>query len=355
MSVQEMSASPYVQLFEALRIVSLPVEIQTTDDVYSFLKDVLLLTDASIASINVVPMQTETGVRYRTAFVDVSVDAETVDASEWMRYFALDGAYVKSNRIPGGIHFDNGKPMSHLKLLPAKRHSPSTEPLALGSDDWTSIYIPTLPDDLTMDNGDMRYTTEEGLSEFFESQLKVGRVSRVDFMSKQIPGTDRTATCAYVHFDLWYDNHISKLLRKVIAEKGEFTCNGYYNGFEFCAFDRNRFIKFKVNHKPIPAATEDLNIHQLAARVKMLEEQNADLIQKIENPLTMEESFNRVCIALEDFKQKSEDLVAEHGSVDEVKMSGILDTPEYEQYKFDHVVAFRELVTMFRNAPSSWV
>jgi len=260
---------------EAIRIVSLPSEIQTSNDAYSFVKEFLYL---EATSVNIVPMQTEQGVRYRSAFVDVS--CSTDDRSSDFFNGQYDSVCVYGRDLPGGLHFDNGKPMDHVKVVRAKPHAPSKDSLQLEDGDWTSIYIPVLPGDLTLDNGDVQLNNEDELSEFFEDRLKIGKVSRIDFMSKQVPGSDRTATCAYVHFDNWYDNHTAKLVRKVINDRGEFSCNGYYDGFEFCRFDKNRYLNFKVNHKPIPAATSDMNVHQLLARVKILEEQNEVLERK---------------------------------------------------------------------------
>lgn len=269
-------------------MVSLPCEIQNGNDVYSFVREHLCL---EATSVNIVAMQTEQGVRYRSAFVDVS--GTTDDSSSGFFNGCYDVMQVYGRDVPGGLHFDNGKPMEHIKVVRAKPHGPSKNPLVLEDGDWTSIYIPVLPEDLTMDNGDVRLTNEDSLAEFFEDQIKIGKVSRVDFMSKTAPNSDRSVKCAYVHFDKWYDNNVSKLVRKVINDRGEFNCNGYYDGFEFCRFDRNRFINFKVNHKPIPAVTENMNVHQLAARVKYLEERNAELeaeVDQLKSMVTLEVS-----------------------------------------------------------------
>jgi hypothetical protein len=294
-------------------------------------------------------------------------------------------ACIHDQNIPGGIHFDNGKPMSHIKIVPAKRHGASKEPLQLETGDWTSIYIPVIPEDLTMDNGDVRLNNEDSLTEFFEDQLKIGKVSRIDFMSKPVPNSDRVAKCAYVHFDQWYDNQTANLVRKTISTKGEFSCNGYYDGFEFCRFERNRYINFKVNHKPIPAATEEMNVHQLAARVKLLEEQNtvlqeqnvqleqriaevhnenddlkymqgnaqlaADeykrLNQELSKPLTMEEAFKQLRNKMEQFKVVSKELLEKYESNDAVEAAGVWELPEYKEYGFDYIGAVNELYEEF--------
>ena len=277
MPSREPSPEVRVNKVDAIRLVSLPAEVQTGDDVYNFVHDFL---GFEASSVNIVAMQTEQGVRYRSAFVDIKgllSDGVNRPSSQAFIDGSLVSLTIQGNDVPGFIHFDNGKRMSHVKVVRAKSHAPSNEPLALDAGEWTSIYIPVITEDLTMDNGDVRLNDEDELAAFFEDKLKVGKVSRIDFMSKPVPNSDRVAKCAYVHFDQWYDNHTAKLVRKVISDKGEFSCNGFYDGFEFCRFDKNRYINLKVNHKPIPTATADMNVHQLTARVKVLEEQNARL------------------------------------------------------------------------------
>jgi len=367
---------------DAIRLVSLPSEIQVGSDVFQFVKNVLRLEPISV---NIVQMQTEQGVRYRSAFVDIS---STGEEDPLLIQALMEGfANIHDQNIPGGIHFDNGKPMSHIKIVPAKRHGASKDPLTLEAGDWTSIYIPVIPEDLTMDNGDVRLNNEDSLTEFFEDQLKIGKVSRIDFMSKPVPNSDRVAKCAYIHFDQWYDNHVAKLVRKTISAKGEFSCNGFYDGFEFCRFERNRYINFKVNHKPIPAATEEMNVHQLAARVKVLEEQESALQQRnaeleasyrdvcihrsnqimsmmereqkireleeqLSKPLTMEEIFMQLRKKMDQLKVVSKELLEKHGSNDAVEEAGVWEMPEYKEYSFDYIGALNELYEEF--VPIIW-
>jgi len=337
------------QRLEAIRLVSLPVEIQTGDDVFQFMKNILRM---EAVSVYIVQMQTDSGIRYRSAFADI---VSTGEEDPQLIHAIMDGnAVIRNQDIPGGIHFDNGKPMSHIKIMLAKKHAPSKDPLQLVDGEWSSIYVPVIPNDLTMDNGDMRYNEYDTLVEFFEDQLKIGEVSRIDFMSKIVPGTEREVRCAYVHFEKWYDNNTAKLVRKTINEKGEFSCNGFYDGFEFRRFERNRYITFKVNHKPIPAVTEDLNVHQLVARIKMLEEQNALLEQQSHNtkPLTMEQAFKQLQDKMEQFKVVSNELTAKYGSNDNVNEAGVFETPEYEEYNFDYITAINELYSEF--VPIIW-
>ena len=258
-----------VSQVEALRIIALPRELQTTYDISNFLADKV---DVTATSVNIVTMKAENGVVYRSAFVDITGSPLLQEKTELI---------IRGEDVPGGIHYDNGKPMTYMKVVSAKKHAPSTETLELKEEEWSSIYIPFLPADLSADNGDVRYTGQDGLAELFEDHLKIGQVERIDFMSKPVPGSDRKNMCAYVHFTTWFNNQTTKLVRGVIQDKGEFMCNGFYDGFEFRRFDNRRFITFKVNHKPIPAVSlteqEELNVHQLVAAKANLEARVAEL------------------------------------------------------------------------------
>ena len=262
--------------FDAIRIVGLPCEMQTTYDVSSFLTNQLGFDSTHV---NIVSLQTDAGVPYRTAFVDI--DSTKIPVSFSTDKFLSEGMIIHSSSVSDGFHFENGKPMNYIKIVATKRNSPSKAPLHLEDGEWTSIYIPFVPEDLSGDNGDVRYVGQDGFAELFEDHLAIGQIDRVDFISKTVPGSDRRVKCAYVHFTHWYDNQTSAHIRNVIQDKGEFMCNGFYDGFEFRRFDRRRFITFKVNHKPIPAVSlteqEELNVHQLVAAKANLEARVAEL------------------------------------------------------------------------------
>lgn len=338
---------------EAIRIVSLPCELKTPYDVSDFITKTLGL--GSVASVNIVNMKTEAGVRYRSAFIDidewVSSDSndkllgEIVEAGQ-------SGVSLNASEIHLNVHFDNGKAMTHIKITSAKKHSPTKTPMTLEEGEWASIYIPFLPEDLGMDNGDMRYKNTADFAEFFEDLLMIGQVDRIDFISRPVAGSDRMVRCAYVHFDHWYDNTVAATIRRVITDKGEFHCNGFYDGFEYRVFDRKRFITFKVNHKPIPAVTEELNVHQLVARIKNLEDENARLEEEATKSLTMEETFKQLQAKMEQFKVVSNELTAKYGSNDDVEKAGVFETPEYAEYGFDYIEAIKELYEEF--VPVIW-
>jgi len=144
-------------------------------------------------------------------------------------------------------------------------------------DSWRSIYIPVVPTDLLIGG------QEVDLVKFFEQALNVGRISRIDFVNRKLESTDKEIRSAYVHFDFWCDNHVATNLRRVIDYYGEYKCKGFYDGFVFNHFDNNRFMAFKVNHKPIPEADGSLNVHQLNAIKVGLEKENTELRAKVDD------------------------------------------------------------------------
>jgi len=336
-------------MVEAIRFVSLPKELQTPNEIASFADEILGL---SATSVKIVSMKTEAGVSYRSAFVDIDASKAS---PETLQRISDEGIVIQDRTIPGGIRFDNGKSMSHIKVIAAKKQAPSLEPLALDKSDWSSIYIPVLPSDLGMDNGDVRYTNDDELAEFFEDQLKIGRVSRIDFVNKSAPGADRQIRSAYVHFECWYDNHTANLIRKTISEKGEFWCNGFYDGFEFCRFERDRFITLKINHKPIPAASAEMNVHQLAAAKEFLDKKVSDLDLQIEelkaqnealqlNVESLNENITRQLTMKEAFEQLRSVMRA-------IKLESETN-PDFEGADYDYIEATKELYDMY--VPIIW-
>ena len=208
----------------AIRIVSLPRELQTTYDVSDFITNATGVV--KITSVNILSMNTPEGVPYRSAFIDIDTWGDSERATTFVSNLLSSegsGIIVSENNgfavggfmnvgYPYGIHHDNGKPMKYLKIVQTKSSHPSTTPLVLSENAWTSLYIPMLPTELSMDNGDVRYSDVSEIENLFQENLKIGKVSRVDITSKTIPGSQREVRSAYVHFDQWYDNVITSSL-----------------------------------------------------------------------------------------------------------------------------------------------
>jgi hypothetical protein len=329
-------------MVEAIRFVSLPKELQTPSDVAEFVSSILML--GTVSSVNIVPMQTTNGVRYRSAFVDIETWSENSGA--FQEKLLSSEQVISGADLPAPIHFDNGKPMSHIKVTVSKKHGLSKTPLVLEDGAWSSIYIPVIPSDLGADRGDVRYVDEASFAELFEDHLMLGQISRIDFVVKQAPGSDQQIRSAYVHFDHWYENKTTSHIRQVINNDGEFRCSGFYDGFEFRRFDHRRFISFKINHKPIPAAPADMNIHQLAAakdfldkKVEELEKENEALKARLvevnqTRSVTVAEAFEQLRSTMEAIKLESE------------------TNPDFKEVDFDYVEATKELYDMY--VPVIW-
>jgi hypothetical protein len=240
---------------EAIRIVSLPRELNNELEVCDVVSHLL---GAVQLSVKIVQMKTESGVAYRSAFVNIG-KWDSTHSAEKARLLSAGSAGVNfsewTNMLNGEIrplnfHFDNGKPMSHIKIVAVKNQSNGPKRYPLEVDSWTSIYIPVVPSDLELYQDDAKYSVQENLSELFEHRMRLGKVSRVDIATKK-NAAGQDVRSAYIHFDEWYDTRSAHLVRDDIAENGQYSCNGFYDGKRFLKFRRNRFINLKVNRKPM--------------------------------------------------------------------------------------------------------
>lgn len=110
---------------KTVRIVSLPKELQSDADVLRFMKDQL---DLDCLQVKIVNMRSESGVCFRSAFVYID---KCFSQKESMKLIGNKmGHAIQGGCVPGGIHFDNGKPMGHIKIVEAKSR-PTENPNAL--------------------------------------------------------------------------------------------------------------------------------------------------------------------------------------------------------------------------------
>jgi len=258
----------------AIRIACLPVEMDSTDAVASFIDYGLGAGNVSAVYIN--NSKAANGAEFRSATVVLrNWHDENSAFKTSLAESGANGIQIKCESSGWKFSFSNGKPMTHLKFIADTTMAPQLPPyspeLILSDNDWKSIYVPVVPTDLTFDG------SEVDLTQLFEEHLKLGRIKRIDYISRKLADSDKDIRSAYVHFDYWSDNQETVRVRKFIDQCGEFQCRGFYTGFHFKRFDRNRFLAFKVNHKPIPDADGSLNIHQLTAANIVLEKENTDL------------------------------------------------------------------------------
>jgi hypothetical protein len=351
----------------SLRIVSLPNEMTDAYDVSAFVSTDLGFGEA--VWVNIVNMTTDRGVSYRTAFVDITRTPENAPRTNDL----LNDFIFPSN---GRFHFDNGKPMDHLKIVSCTRNKPSVDPLLLNDGEWSSLYLPIVPKDLSLDNGDLQFHDQFALYEFFEDHLKLGKVDRIDYTAK----TDGKIS-AFVHFEHWYDNRTTNQVRKAIETHGQFSCKGYYDGFEFLNFDNGGYLVLKkdtqgvtakqdtdemspiydsakqtiINHEkkiqeleaeisklksysivPVPGMNVHLDVGNIVAENHRLKEASA-------KPLPLAQAFVQIHVSLDGVKAAYEKLLAEYGTEEAVEASGILDSPAYQDLRLDYIEEIKDL------------
>jgi hypothetical protein len=106
-----MSSLPVI---ETLRVACLPKEIQSESDLHRFMDGVL---NVQCRHVKIVSMRSETGVIFRMAFVEIDENKTQVNTMKAAR--SQSGIIIKSGRVGemlNGFHFDNGNPMTHVKI-----------------------------------------------------------------------------------------------------------------------------------------------------------------------------------------------------------------------------------------------
>ena len=152
------------------------------------------------------------------------------------------------------------------------------------SSSWMSLYVPVVPSDLSI--GGIVMDNEMAFQHYFEYMLPMGKVSRVDFVSKASREGEHKVTSAFVHFSGWFDQgqvyqDVSAMLERDDAVRlagGASSFDG--SPVEFVSASnpgRKRFIVIKINRAPIKRAAEiPKNIHQILNNYGLMEELIAD-------------------------------------------------------------------------------
>jgi hypothetical protein len=270
--------------------VSLPSGYTTQEQVTDLIENVLHY--GSVESVEV-QQRAFNGVPYHTAFVEMGSWTDTECADSMQKQLTKAGKdKVDQWFIDFPFFWPNGKPMHYLTFK-ALDHMPKHSVRAtlptdagewpLSSADWKSIYIPCIPDDIGLFDGRNVYPlTQEHLTFMIEKGLNLGEVSRIDYVNQQ--KDDRTVKTAYVHFKKWHDNSQVEELRNHLNTVGSrkiysfgslgsglFTFMGKALDSSGLLKDVKRYLVFKINHKPIPAAPEGANAAQLSAANVYLE------------------------------------------------------------------------------------
>jgi len=161
------------------------------------------------------------------------------------------------------------------------RDKPVAKPIPVEMSNWQSIYIPIIPDDMSLsrdglsddNNQELDLSSQNSISELLEHVMDIGSVSRVDIVKRTLTnGT--TGRSAFVHFDSINENYRGQLN----AGGGSMRVTEFSDKDQ-CVFrfhstadvTVNRFLTLKINYKPIATvSTEDLaqlNVHQLVAKI----------------------------------------------------------------------------------------
>lgn len=188
---------------------------------------------------------------------------------------------------------------------------------------WMSIYVPCIPPDMMLDG--KAFATVEDVTDFFENKLCIGKVKRVDLITK--PRGQTHILASFVHFDCWYRN--SEKMREFMDGPGNGECKLYgyskqsgedepaeHSGF-YSSQNRKfgRYLTCKINKSPIPEiepmAAAELNVHQLVHALEVARETMA------QNEKLLAEQTRRIA-ELEAILYKCEDsgpIVADSGPI----------------------------------------
>jgi len=304
------SDEPFPHSPVSLQIFALPIEYSSQETVTDLLTNVLGLGEP--ANIRIIEKKNynqalKTTVVTNTALIDFNTWHNT-DATREL-YDILQNMKDKyETRAPSvtvyvnsaSFHWENGDKMTHLSLREARPGSGTTvdrsvnanDKLVLGENDWNSLYIPILPNNMYLQHPDQSITSfmPRYLQSFIETELNLGKVSRVDFIDREIENSN-PVKAVFIHFEYWNDNANVRHLREKLNTDGQFRQRGHYDGRNMHKFlTRNDngdkvpgYFVFKINHKPIPEVTSELNMSQLVAANNVLTEKMAERDEEIEN------------------------------------------------------------------------
>lgn len=301
-----------IKNYTSLQLVSLPIEYNTEEGVRQLFEDILRIgkvTDVRIIERKNYNQRLRSEVVTYTAFIDFENWNNTQAVSDLLKYITENTKDSRKSSITAvikdQIHWSNGETMTHLSIREARVGSGkvetinnTSESIELNDEDWSSLYIPILPINMSIQHPDNTTNTFQprNLKSFIENELKIGKVLRVDFIDRELED-GQIVKSVFIHFESWNNNSNAKFLRDKLNNEGQFKQKGYYDGYNMHKFlVRNDnaekvpgYFVFKINHKPIPdVATTELNMSQLVAANKVLEEKMAEkdeLIEKLQAEL----------------------------------------------------------------------
>lgn len=305
------SSDPFPYQPMCLQIVALPAGYTTSETVTELLTSVMSIgepRDIRIIEKKNYNQKLKSTIVTRTALVEFNVWFNTPIAHSL--YYALcrigdnDDEQLRGQSVRllienTNFQWENGDPMTHLSVREATMPKSSVavasdseataaavRHLTLTEADWNSLYIPLIPNSMSLmhPDGTTRTFQPKHLQSFIENDLQLGKVSRIDFIDRKIDNVG-TVKAVFIHFEHWNDNATVTNLRNTLNTQEHSRQHGYYDGKHFHKFIvRNEngdrvpgYFAFKINHKPIPeVAPTELNMSQLVAANKVLTEKMAE-------------------------------------------------------------------------------
>jgi hypothetical protein len=304
-----------------INIGRLPHKYNTTASCTHFIEDILQL--GIVNQIDIQSFNTKENITQYSATLQLTWNnnvntfalLEKLDQVDEKQQIFIKPFETRTRFVPflrfwkENVTWENNRPMTHLTIRKVtlldveqvagfEHLNPNGEiidTLVLANDDWQSLHIPIIPKNiyLSSSNDDEKeyLDTENGLTNLIENIMVLGKVKRIDFVDRD--DLQPVVKAAFIHFENWYNNENTILLRHVLSKDGNLKIakisnmetgeNGDLVVPGTGSSTRPAFIVFKVNHRPIPEVVEsELNIHQLYAIKNKLETQLTEKDEEIE-------------------------------------------------------------------------
>ena len=169
--------------------------------------------------------------------------------------------------------------------------------LDLQENENTSLYVPVIPPNLCFASSEAKEIQKfhpKFLKYYIENCMRVGKIRRIDFATREVPHYTTPQICAFIHFDCLYNNANTVQMRNDLQKSGKHLSRGFnVNEDSYCKFQHaysnntNAHLLFKINHKPIDTPKEyTRNIEQVMAENKLLIEklqEKDEIIRKLMN------------------------------------------------------------------------
>lgn len=149
-------------------------------------------------------------------------------------------------------------------------------------DGLISLYVPVIPPNLFFTSSETvkdednksRKFQPKFLKYYIENSMRIGKVRRIDFATREVPQYTTPQVCAFIHFDCFYDNESTKNMLSSLDKEGKYRSYGFQTDDAYVKLGgqhSNPHLLFKINHKPIDTPKDyERNIEQVMAENKLL-------------------------------------------------------------------------------------